>query len=144
MQKMLFDQLHKDVTGFPDQTVTVVPSLAAGVTLTSDAAGTWAGGYGAAAEILAAVSNITKRKIIGIQLNTPSAATQYQVQILAGTVAKAAVPITVETVAGGIPPIMLPRPIVIETGVAINGKVACNGGVQRTIVIKLITVPVVT
>jgi hypothetical protein len=141
MDKMKIDQIHKDVTGWPNQTISVYPLLAAGVTLTANAAG-WT--YGVAAEVMSAINNTVRKKIIGLQLDTLSLADEYQVQLLAGTAVKAAVPFNVETLAGPMPPIMFPEPVFIEAGVAINAKLACNDAVARTGNIKLIYVPVVT
>jgi len=141
MDKMRIDQLHKDITGWPNQTISVYPLLAAGVTLTADAAG-WT--YGAATEVLSAVLNTSRKKIVGIQLDTLSAADEFQVQLLAGTAVKAAVPYSAESLVGPMPPIMFPEPIFVASGVAINAKLACNDAVARTCNIKLIYVPVVT
>jgi hypothetical protein len=141
MNKMKIDQIHKDLTGWPNQTISVYPLLADGVTLTADAAG-WT--YGLATEVMSAVLNTTRKKIVGIQLDTLSAADEYQVQLLAGTAVKAAVPYSVDTAVGPMPPIMFPEPVFIEAGVAINAKLACNDAVARTCNIKLIYVPVVT
>ncbi|MCK9568469.1 hypothetical protein M0R72_05980 [Candidatus Pacearchaeota archaeon] len=141
MDKIKMDQLQKDITGWPNQTISVYPLLAAGVALTADAAG-WT--YGAAIEVLPAVLNTGRKKIVGIQLDTLSAADEYQVQLLADTTAKAAVPFSAESLVGPMPPIMFPEPIFVEAGAAINAKLACNDAVARTCNIKLIYAPVVT
>jgi hypothetical protein len=141
MQKMQIDQIHKDVTGWPNQSISTYPLLANGVALLADGAG-WT--YGLSIEVMSAVNNTTRKKIVGIQLDTLSAADEFQVQLLAGTTVKAAVPYSAESLVGPMPPIMFPEPIFIEAGVAINAKLACNDAVARTCNIKLIYVPVVT
>ena len=141
VSKMENDMLVKGVTGFPDQAIVTVPDLADSIVLTSSAAGTWAGGYGAAAAILASGSNTVRRKIIGLIASAPSAVVDFQIQILEGTTTKIQVPVSpIVADTGAAAFIPFAHPVVIEAGNAINGKCACNGGVQKTISVKLMAV----
>jgi len=136
--KPRFDEIFKEITGDPDQTITTIPTLANGVTCTVGAS--WV--LGAFATILAAGSNTTRNKIIGICPSGPSAADEYQINIYAGSTLMAAVPYTQETATGAALPIMLPKPFIIDSATDIKAKVASLGAAGETINVKLIAVPV--
>ena len=142
MDKMSQDMIFKSLTGYPDQAIVTVPDLADAVTLTAAVGGLWANGYGAAASILAAVSNTTRKRIKGIMVSAPSAADEFQIQILSDTTSKAQVPVVIDTATGTGVFIPFPHPVFIEAGAVIYGKVACKGAVQRTIKVKLVAVEV--
>lgn len=135
--KLEMDALHKGITGFPDQVLATFPATAVATTLTAAVGGLYANGYGAAAQIIAN-TNTLYLKVIGVMCSGPSAADEFQVQILQGTTAKANFPVTFLSVIGQSVFVPFPEPIHLDPGVAINGKVACKGAVQRTLDVKLL------
>jgi hypothetical protein len=132
------NEIYKMLTGYPDQTVETVPTLADAVASTGGAAWTLSAAY---SELLSAVNNTKRRMIVGICPSGPTILEEYQIALYLGTTLVASVPVSVATVVGALAPIILPKPIFVDAGTLIQFKSASASG-GDSISLKLITVPV--
>jgi hypothetical protein len=137
MMKDQIDEIYKAQTGYPNQTIEVLPDLAVGVVTTGGGAWAMSAAFG---DILLAAANTKRRKIVAIVPSEPSILENYIIGIYLDTVLVASVPVAVETVVGVLSPIVLPKPIFVEANVLIQCKSASASG-GDTIRTKLICVP---